>query len=67
MFFTFSSNDLKLEIVDDGVGFDKEKVSEKQGLGLRNIISRAALIGGQGSINSIINQGTTVTIFLPYV
>jgi len=67
VFFTFSSNDLKLEIVDDGVGFDKEKVSEKQGLGLRNIISRAALIGGQGSINSIINQGTTVTIFLPYV
>lgn len=67
VFFTFSSNDLKLEIIDDGVGFDKEKASENQGLGLRNIISRAALIGGQGSINSIINQGTTVTIFLPYV
>lgn len=66
VFYKFSGEHLKIDIVDDGIGFNKESIQEKDGLGLRNIISRAELIGGQGAINSIINQGTTVTIILPY-
>ena len=66
VFFYYSSNHFKMEIKDNGKGFDQNLIYKKEGFGLQNIISRAALIGGVGSINSIINQGTTVTIILPY-
>lgn len=64
--YNFSSERLTLEIIDDGVGFDLRGVSKKDGLGIQNIINRASLIGGNGTINSIIGQGTTITILLPY-
>lgn len=66
VFYRYNADHLKLDIVDDGTGFNKELVNKKDGLGLQNIINRAALIGGRASIDSIINQGTTVTIILPY-
>lgn len=66
VFYRYHEDCLKLDIVDDGAGFNNEGVHKKDGLGLQNIINRAALIGGRATINSIINQGTTVTIILPY-
>ena len=64
--FQYETDKLKVVIADDGTGFDKELLSGKDGLGLQNIMNRAALIGGQAGINSIINKGTTVTIIAPY-
>lgn len=66
VFFNYTTDQFKLDIVDDGIGFDQKLITKKDGLGLQNIISRAALIGGQGYINSALNQGTTITIILPY-
>lgn len=66
VFCTYGVDQLQLKITDDGIGFNQVLQQQSNGLGLQNIISRAALIGGQASINSIINQGTTITIILPY-
>ncbi len=65
--FYYGDKELKIEITDDGQGFDIANLNDNTtGLGLQNIISRASLIGGEASINSIINLGTTVTIKTPY-
>ena len=59
------SNQLNIEIKDNGIGFDVNKVRESSdGVGINNIISRARLINATVSFNSIINQGTTVNILL---
>lgn len=51
---------LHLEIADNGKGFDlKEK---KKGIGLTNVIRRAAAYGGQISINTAIGQGCKIHI-----
>jgi len=64
--FQYEADKLKINIADDGTGFDKELIPGKDGLGLHNIMNRAALIGGNASINSIISIGTTITIIAPY-
>jgi signal transduction histidine kinase len=66
VFFCYETNHLKIEIADNGTGFDKELITKKDGLGLQNIISRAALIGGKADIKSITNEGTCITIITPY-
>jgi signal transduction histidine kinase len=53
-------------IADNGIGFVQDKLKEK-GLGLSNIASRAALIGGQVTIDSVLNQGTSITFALPKI
>ena len=64
--FCYEADKLKIAITDNGIGFDKELITKKDGLGLQNIVTRAALIGGEAHINSIINQGTGITIIAPY-
>lgn len=64
--FYYDSDQLKIDITDDGKGFDKDLLTKKDGLGLQNIINRAALIGGEAHINSIIKKGTNITIISPY-
>lgn len=66
VFFCYEADNLLIEIKDNGTGFDKGLLTKKDGLGLKNIINRAALIGGKAEINSIINEGTTITITSPY-
>lgn len=63
----FKNDNLMLQISDNGIGFNTDDLSNKtNGLGLHNIISRARMIGGEATINSIINKGTTLTIYTPY-
>jgi two-component system, NarL family, sensor kinase len=64
--FCYETDKLKIDITDNGIGFDKELLTKIEGLGLQNIVSRAALIGGEAHINSIINKGTVITIISPY-
>ena len=58
-----------LEIADDGIGFDIDQVilqsAEKESTGLFNIRKRAKLIGGNVSIVSKPDHGTTVSISIP--
>ena len=51
---------------DDGVGFDYNSVSkEKQGLGLRSLLSRVEIMGGEMFIESKSEKGTRYTFEIP--
>ena len=58
-----------LRITDNGQGFDLGALSERQhgerGLGIKNMHSRAQLIGAQFSVTSTIQKGTVVAVRLP--
>jgi two-component system NarL family sensor kinase len=65
--FTYTADFLTIIINDNGKGFDEEILLQgSAGLGIKNVISRAAMIGGAASIKSTINEGTTVIITTPY-
>ena len=61
--FNLEDEFIKLEITDNGFGFDVNKA--KKGIGLKNIRSRAKELKGELIINSIKEQGTTVLISVP--
>ena len=61
--FRVGDDNLKLTIVDDGVGFDTHR--KKKGIGLRNIISRAKKIKGKLDIDSKPGKGTTIKVLIP--
>jgi signal transduction histidine kinase len=54
-----------LEIDDDGRGFDDLAVPGGRGMGLANLRSRAASIGGKLEITTVAGEGTTVRLSLP--
>lgn len=65
-----SLNKLNLSITDDGVGFNLEKYMTETnpmegGFGLVNIKERVELLNGKFQINSSINMGTKITLFIP--
>jgi signal transduction histidine kinase len=64
-----TDNKFVLKVTDNGVGFDSEyKQTQKtssSGIGLRNMVNRAKLIGGSISIQSAPGSGTTITVELP--
>jgi len=65
--FIYDTDNLKIEITDNGKGFDNQASTYKQhGLGLQNIVKRAAIIGGKAIVDSRIDIGTTITIITPY-
>ncbi len=53
---------VKLQVHDDGVGFDPRSALTSGGMGLRSIAARAAKIGGHVTVDSQPGQGTTVTL-----
>jgi PAS domain S-box-containing protein len=58
---------IALTIADDGSGFDPSRPStaKRKGLGLLGMHERAALIGGELRVQSILGRGTTLTVDLP--
>jgi two-component system NarL family sensor kinase len=66
--FDFLTEQLKITIDDNGIGFSAgEKVKVETGLGLQNIVKRSALIMGEATITSVINHGTKIILIIPYV
>jgi len=53
------------EISDDGNGFNMEKISTSIGHGLANMQTRARSIGGDVDITSVIDEGTTILVWIP--
>lgn len=53
-----------IEIEDRGVGFDQAQIEDHH-FGLEGIRERARLFGGKASIQSIVGQGTIVSVQLP--
>jgi signal transduction histidine kinase len=64
-----SSDALTIEVEDDGVGFDPERVSQPrstgEGLGLLGMRERLALLGGTITIDAAPGSGTRVTVSVP--
>ena len=62
---------LRITISDNGIGFDMEAVlrdpDKWDHFGIRGIIERARLVGGEGHIESQKGQGTTITVEVPLV
>ncbi len=56
-----------LKIIDDGIGFDLDKVKEskEKGLGIQNFYQLTELIEGNITIESKIGKGTTIEVILP--
>lgn len=56
---------LKLEISDNGCGFDTNQMTSSQGIGLSSMQERVRLLGGTLSIQSSPGAGTTVSAVVP--
>lgn len=52
-------------VKDNGVGFSSDKISSTKGLGLMGMKERVKSVGGVMEINSILNYGTEIKIFIP--
>ena len=60
------SNEVKIEVIDNGVGFDFSKSKlNKNGMGMGNIESRVAYLNGSVEFESHKGQGTRVLIRIP--
>jgi signal transduction histidine kinase/ligand-binding sensor domain-containing protein len=55
-----TQNKLTIKVADDGIGFEKDKITE--GNGLKNIMNRAIEIGYKATIISQPGQGTTIQL-----
>lgn len=63
---TSMDDSIYLKIIDNGVGFNKEYISTKQGhYGLIGMKERVRILGGQIDIDSTLGEGTTVTVSIP--
>ncbi len=54
-----------LEICDDGVGFDMQRINLALGHGLSNMRTRARKVGGEIEINSEPGKGTSIFAWVP--
>jgi signal transduction histidine kinase len=61
--FKQDSDNLFLEISDDGIGFNNHK--GEKGIGLQNMISRMNECNGTFEIKSKIGEGTTIMVSVP--
>jgi two-component system, NarL family, sensor histidine kinase UhpB len=62
---TAAKPELRLEIADDGRGFDTGLLSN--GIGLQAMRQRAEKLGGSFEIESQAGQGTKVRVRVPYL
>ena len=61
----FQESGTRLEVRDDGKGFDPDKTDRSGGLGLRGMRERVQGIGGTLQVESAPGQGTTVRVTVP--
>ena len=57
--------ELSLKISDDGIGFYKTKIKNKEGIGLNQIEARIQMMKGDFDVISSMNKGTIITVRLP--
>ncbi len=60
----YSTEMFNLNVQDDGIGFCPDELKQNQGLGLKNMRSRAKLIGANISIESSPGKGCITTVKL---
>ena len=59
---------VRLEVVDDGIGFNPETMrsSTRPSWGLIGMRERANLLGGSLEVTSVPRSGTRVNVYIPY-
>jgi signal transduction histidine kinase len=60
------SGEVHLTVSDSGGGFDTEAAMQGAGLGLTSMRERMRLVGGELSINSQAQRGTTIHARVPF-
>lgn len=63
---TEEKSNLSLEIRDNGKGISDEQLSVKSSLGILGMRERVLLLGGTLTISSILGEGTTVRVVIPF-
>ena len=58
-------NELQIVVEDNGIGFDYNVALLSDGIGLKSISSRVESLKGEMDVNSVKDQGTSVSINLP--
>ncbi|KIC94816.1 PAS domain S-box protein [Flavihumibacter solisilvae] len=58
---------IRLEIADNGIGFDLEQAKMKDGVGLSNILSRAAIFDAAVQVKTAPGKGCQLIIDLPNI
>jgi signal transduction histidine kinase len=61
----FQESGTRLEVSDDGGGFEPQKASQGGGLGLRGMRERTQAIGGTLRVESAPGKGTTIHVTVP--
>ncbi|HAA14152.1 MAG TPA: two-component sensor histidine kinase [Cytophagales bacterium] len=59
------SGGMRLQLSDNGIGFDPESLPENHGIGLRNMQSRAEIIRADFSLHSKEGEGTQLILTIP--
>jgi len=62
----FSERAIRLQVSDDGIGFDPASASERSGFGLRGMRERVQRVGGTIQFESASGKGTRVTVDVPW-
>lgn len=60
-----SKDDIRLSVVDRGVGFDTHAAHEQASLGLVSMRERVRLVHGQLTVQSMKGRGTTIDVRIP--
>lgn len=61
-----SENQIIIFIIDNGKGFDTTNLSSFTGIGLRNMQKRLAIFDGNVIVQSVLNEGTSIRLVVPY-
>jgi signal transduction histidine kinase len=60
-----TSGEIRLTVIDQGVGFDQQEATNRHGLGLVSMQERTHMVGGEFSIQSEPSRGTTISVCVP--
>lgn len=60
-----ASDEVALEVADNGIGFDTRGLGATPGFGVRGLVERARGFGGWAEVNSSPGRGTTVMFSIP--
>lgn len=63
---TAGTEEIELAVKDPGVGFEPEEAIKGRGLGLASMKERTKLVDGELSIDSQLQQGTTIRARVPF-
>lgn len=62
-----SEKEIQILVEDNGKGFDLKKAKEKEGLGIKSLISRIDFLNGTYEIDAREGEGTSVSVNVPLV